>query len=280
MANSLTELNLCNQALRLFGGGPVTNLAVTNDNRVTTWNEHYATTRDELLESHFWNWATVRTTLLRYTAPAAILTPGAGATVILTTGVTFTASVAVFAASDVGRSIKAVSPAVGEALITGFTSATVVTATIVTAFASLAAIASQAWRLYNPTPSWGFGFSLSLPADYLRMQRIRYGTIYQREGNYILTNFESLDFTYTQRVTDITQWPAYFVTAVVAAMVTKLVEPGTGQRSKQVDWFQIADRKLARAKLLDGMEGSPPILRANDLAIARFGGGPVRTTEE
>ena len=68
--------------------------------------------------------------------------------------------------------------------------------------------------------------------------------------------------------------------AVVAAMTSKLTEPGTGQRAKQVDWMQMAERKLARAKLLDAMEGTPSILRANDLAAARFGADPIRTTEE
>ena len=90
----------------------------------------------------------------------------------------------------------------------------------------------------------------------------------------------TLDFTYTARVTDITRWPAYFVAALVAAMVAKLAEPVTGQRAKQVDWVQMADAKLRRAKLLDGMEGSPAILRAQDLANARFGGGHRTTTEE
>ena len=358
MPNRLTELNLCNQALRNFGQGPVTSLAVTNDARVTTWNEHFITTRDELLESHFWNFATVRTTLTSYrfptatltpaavtgtgilfttstvgvfglnavgqtlsgfgvagaatitalvtTSPAAILTPAAGALTPEQTGVVFTASAAVLAAGDVGKLIENLA-GVGVARITAFTDTTHVVATIETAwlavtamaattwqlvatdqvtatitsdFAAITPIPSGSWRLNNAAPEWGFGFRLTLPTDYLRPQRIRWGTVYQREGEYLVCGSEAVALTYTQRVTDITRWPAYFVAAVVATMTSKLTEPGTGQRAKQVDWVQMAERKLARAKLLDGMEGSPPIMRAHDLAMARFGGGHVTTTEE
>ena len=358
MANSLTPLDLCNQALRLFGDSAVTSLSVTTSAKVNTFNQHYVTLRDELLESHFWNWATVRTTIAAYSQPAATLTPAAttGTGILFTTsttgifgldavgqvlqgngvagsativalvtsspagtltpgtgaltpgqtGVIFTASSAVLAAGDVGKLIEhRAGP--GVARITAFTDTTHVVATILTAwevltaiatgswrlvrtdqvtadiaqaFAAVTPIAAGAWRLYNQAPDWGFQFRLALPSDYLRIQRMRRSAIYQREGDFFVSNQESLPLTYTQRVTDITRWPAFFVAAFVAAMVAKMVEPGTGQRAKQVDWYAMADAKLRRAKLLDGMEGSSQIVRASDLADARLGIGPVYTTEE
>jgi hypothetical protein len=97
-------------------------------------------------------------------AVAATLTPGAGATVAGTTGVTFTAGSSVFAAGDVGREIRyrvaadpdANPPVTGieaRAVITGYTSGTVVTATVTGAFPSLSAIASGAWRMSVTTIS-------------------------------------------------------------------------------------------------------------------------------
>lgn len=72
--------------------------------------------------------------------PATTLTPGA------TSGssVTFTAGAAAFASTDVGRHIRS---GTGIAIITGYTSTTVVTARIVSNFASTSAIASQSWSL-------------------------------------------------------------------------------------------------------------------------------------
>lgn len=358
MANQLTTLNLCNQALRMVGDSPVTTLATTTVPRVNAFNEHYATKRDALLESHNWRFATVRTTLYAYTAPAgtltpaattgsgilftssvtsvfgldavgqrlvgvgvpgdativalvatspaATLTPGTGALTPGTTGVIFTASAGVLAAGNVGKLIENLNGN-GVARITAFTDVTHVVATIEEAWDALTAMASAAWRLvatdqvtaditsdfaavtpiasgnwrlYNAAPGWGFSFRINLPADYLINQRMRISQVFQEEDGFIATDAENIELTYTRRVTDVTRWPAYFVEAMVASMVTLMAEPMTGQRAKTVDWYEMAARKLARAKLLDSMRGSPPMLRASDLANARVGGMPRYTTDE
>lgn len=87
-------------------------------------------------------------------AVSATLTPGAGATSRGATGVSFTAGSAVFAATDVGRSIvyryydsDAGTFRSAKAQITGYTSSTLVQATILAAFPSLSAIASAGWRM-------------------------------------------------------------------------------------------------------------------------------------
>lgn len=98
---------------------------------------------------------------------AATLTPGAGATIKGTAGVTFTAGSAVFSAGDVGRKIhfdwsdnadldpRYLIPrrktAVAE--ITGYTSSTQVTCTIRAAFPNNNQIASGGWRMTVTTVS-------------------------------------------------------------------------------------------------------------------------------
>jgi hypothetical protein len=88
---------------------------------------------------------------------AATLTPGTGATIAGSTGVIFTAGSAVFSSGDVGKEIKqrywtlnsdgkTRTYATSRALITGYTSTTVVTATILQPFQSTATIASSGWR--------------------------------------------------------------------------------------------------------------------------------------
>jgi hypothetical protein len=98
---------------------------------------------------------------------AATLTPGAGATVQGATGVIFTAGSAVFVADDVGRVISMryfdytatdyefpmdlgawVS---ARATITGYTSSTIVTASIIAPWPSLTAVVSSGWRLSATT---------------------------------------------------------------------------------------------------------------------------------
>jgi hypothetical protein len=97
-------------------------------------------------------------------AVAVALTPGAGATVEGTEDVVFTAGGAAFVSGDVGREIhqRIYDPDADEdvdawstakAVITAYTSATVVEATIVKPFPSVDAIASGDWRLSATTIS-------------------------------------------------------------------------------------------------------------------------------
>jgi hypothetical protein len=91
-------------------------------------------------------------------AASTTLTPGTGATVKGTEGVTFTAGAPIFTVGDVGREIRyrvAADPGANppveaieaRARITGHSSGTVVTAKILGAFPSLATLAAGAWRL-------------------------------------------------------------------------------------------------------------------------------------
>jgi hypothetical protein len=93
-------------------------------------------------------------------AQAHTLTPGTGALTQGTTGVTFTAGSAAFSSGDVGREIHlrtydadAETWSTAKAEITGYTSTTVVTCTILAAFPSLTLIASGGWRLTATTIS-------------------------------------------------------------------------------------------------------------------------------
>jgi hypothetical protein len=104
---------------------------------------------------------------------AATLTPGTGANVKGTTGVTFTAGSSVFVAGDVDRYIHYPYRLNGVnyksiAKITGYTSGTVVTATIQVAWPSLSVIASSAWRMTVTTVTGLFhleGETVSILAD-------------------------------------------------------------------------------------------------------------------
>lgn len=79
------------------------------------------------------------------TRPAATLTPSATSGA----GVTFTASVAQFEASDVGRELLVIAGAnIGaRALITGYTSQTVVTGTVTQNFINVTATAATDWKI-------------------------------------------------------------------------------------------------------------------------------------
>lgn len=122
------------------------------------------------------------------------------------------------------------------------------------------------------TPAHTFSYAFAVPPDYVAIQRVQTYTEYQREGQYFLANEPTLPLTYTARISDVAKWPAFFKFAFVAALTAAFAEQITGQLQKAQLWLQLAGQRLARAKLHDGQEGSPPILQSNDLIIARRGG--------
>ncbi len=275
MPTTLSQLDITNQVLRRLGDDPVT--AITEaTKRAQLVSAFWATTRDATLAAHPWNFATQRSVLYAYTDPAATLTPGAGATVVDTTGVTFTASAAVFVASDVGRTIQPDNAASGVALITGFTSATVVTATITTAWASLTAIAANAWRKYNAAPAWGRSYTILKPTDCLRVFRVGDVRAYEVETDgtqeVILTDEESLNVRLVMQVTDMTRWTALFTQALVAHLAAVITEPVTGQLAKGGEMWKLYQALLRQARTLDGMEGTSEALTSTDLTDVRLGG--------
>ena len=87
----------------------------------------------------------------------ATLTPGAGATVAGSTGITFTAGSSVFSSGDVGKEIRYRYQDdddvyhTSRAEITSFTNNTTVVCTIISAFPSLASIAANAWGVTATT---------------------------------------------------------------------------------------------------------------------------------
>lgn len=82
-------------------------------------------------------------------AQSVTMTPGTGATTVETTGVTFTAGGSLFTSAMVGREIWGKDG--GRAIITGYSSATVVTCTIREAFPSTSTITAGNWYLTTNT---------------------------------------------------------------------------------------------------------------------------------
>jgi hypothetical protein len=234
------------------------------------------------------------------TTPGATLTPAAGALIPGQTGVVFTASAAVFGASDVGNLIDEVA-GLGLARVTAFSDTTHVSATILTAwesvtamasggwqlvsghqvtanitsaFASGSAIASGSWRLYNATPAWGYTYAMTVPSDCLRIQRTDESRLYVREGDYLLTDELTLSVTLCWLNTDVTTYSTGFVQAFIARLAADFAGSIADLTPKRESRLKIYEVRLKKAKKDDGQEGSAPQVTASDLVAARFGGAP------
>ncbi len=292
MPTSLTELQVINQALRNLGEDPLAAFPETTTKRGVLASEFYPTVRDATLMAHKWTFAIKRTTLYAYTEPLGTVTPGAGATVIDTTGVTFTASVAgTFVASDVGKTIRG-DGVTGQATITGFTSGTVVTATITTAFASLAAIPSGSWRLYNAQPAWGFSNAIIKPSDCLAVYRQEDSRLEGAQGRdhqsvpdpdayqvetdgiqeVILAEADSINVRLLMQVTSPTRWSPLFVRALQHHLSATFAENITGQAGKHDRFWNLYQVTLKIARGRNVLEGTMNIRRSSTLRDVRTEG--------
>lgn len=115
---------------------------------------------------------------------------------------------------------------------------------------------------------------MALPDDHLRIQRTDESRIYQREGDYVITDEESLPLTYCARVTDVTRYSPGFVQWFVAELCVAFTGAIADLTPKRELWIKLADLRKKKAKKDDGQEGSAPQVTASDLVAARRGGHP------
>lgn len=287
MATSLTEIQVINQALRNLGEDPID--AVTDPTRrAQLANEFYPIVRDATLAAHPWTFALQRRRLLAYTEPSGTLTPGTGALTVDTTGVVFTASLAAtFVATDVGKVLEGDGVA-GKATITGFTSGTVVTATIVTAFAALTAIATGSWRLYYAPPPWvdsvdDLAFTIPKPADCLAVWRSKdqqvdatpiplYAVETDGTQEVILSDTDQLDCWLVTQVTNPARWNALFVRALQHHLSATFAENITGKASMFDRFWNLYQATLRQARSRQALEAPRRVRRDSPLVRVRIEG--------
>ncbi len=289
---ALTETKVVNQALRILGDESIAAYPdVSGTTRGDLINEIYETTRDSTLAAREWPEATKRVKLSAYTEPAGTLTPGA----TTGTGITFTASVAVFAAGDVGKVLRgdptATPPRAGKATIVTFTDTTHVVADITEDFASVSAIPTGEWRLYMSPPAFGYNWTIQAPSDRLLLRSVKATdgieppmfdpSQFALEEDKILSNYDDIYVRYIFQLTDVTKWGPHLVEAIVAHLVAKMAEPITGQIEKGSFYTKMYEKLLdfpfsARRAVGHTTEDTrAPLVDARYMSDARAAGNPL-----
>jgi hypothetical protein len=281
----MADVDLANQALNMVGDDAITTLGDTTRRAVLT-NRIFDQIRQATLQAHPWREALVYDILYAYTEPTGTLTPGSGATVVDTTGVTFTASVAVpFTTTHSTDGWRLWGDGVaGKATITGFTSTTVVTATIDEAFAGTTAIATGSWRLYTPAPAHTYDFMIARPSAMLRAWKINedLGTFstgispftepfgrYARVGDYLFTSDDQIDVEYIQDLAT-TSFGPLLIEAFVHHLAYRIAIPLAKKGSLRDELKAMYKETLQEARTATDQEATPEEFESNDLIDVRF----------
>lgn len=264
--------DLCNRALALLGDKPISSLDDTDD-RSATCALLYEVARDAALIEHPWNGCVFRQALALNAATVAqtltLSSASPGSSITATAG-----GGSVFASTDVDDLI--IDPAGdGRAVITAYVSPTVVTVTVLVAFAS-ASYASGLWAI-SRVPAFEYGYAFALPTTPVCLRILDSSeapTAWQAESlddgtKVLVTDASALSIRFIGRPDDPDDFPFLVQEAIVYRLAEKLAFPITGNREFAATMYDLAQKKLRELKAQDAQEGSPRTLQTRALLDVR-----------
>lgn len=126
----------------------------------------------------------------------------------------------------------------------------------------------------SAAPAFGFARQFTLPTDpwCLRVLRLDDDTIpFKVEGRKLLTDAEGpLDVLYIARLTDPAGIDALLAAAIAARLAHEIAYALTNSRQMAADLWQAYEARLREARSIDGQEGSPEPIEADEFLAARI----------
>ena len=134
-------------------------------------------------------------------------------------------------------------------------------------------LAQQQLARLTVNPIHGFDFQYQLPTDLLKLVAIdnndSHDTIYMREGDRLLVNFDPVSITYIKREPNTQLWGPHLTTAVSLKLASELALPLTNSAAivemlekKYLNWMR-------KALAADSQQSSVRVVSADDLLRVR-----------
>jgi hypothetical protein len=292
MSLTAAEIVVCNQALDKFGASNFTYARQTS-NEAVKCNLHYSQTRDALLRSFEWNFASARSQLVILKTLTLDLSPMSDAWSVGTaiTGITSYATATIL--SVVSATEYEISYLDGD-----FTDGEKITD------GDVEEVFWEGQNLYwedeiilwwnggndivcgtgypivaNITPDFGYDYQFVLPADFSRFKkhwrrRFQHWTI---EGNRLLTDDDSVNAEYIKKITDPADFDTLFTEVLILQLALKLLHPIAGAGNEALELKTGLQRELAGV-----MERAKAVCRAetndtgrSDWNLVRYGSGKI-----
>jgi len=232
LSETISETSLCNQALGRIGATRIEDVEADNSLGAIQCRLHYETTRDALLRSHLWRFASTSIKLVSGWVTATV----------------YTADQYVSNSSVWYKCLLAhTSGALDDEPGTGAVEATYWT-TLTAA---------------DYTPSTGeYDHIWALPSDFLRMRSIYESDFsdtndysYDLEGTNLLTSEDEMDIRYIKKVTDVTKFDPLFVKLLVLLLADEMIGPLSGGDAKIQKKIDTAiDKLMPKVRALDRQE--------------------------
>ena len=104
------------------------------------------------------------------------------------------------------------------------------------------------------TPSWGFSYQFTLPADCLRVLTIL-NYDYKIEGRKIVANHDTVKIQYVARITDPNQYDELLRETISAALAADIAYAVTSSNPVASNMYNLFQDKLKEARFVDATEG-------------------------
>ena len=106
------------------------------------------------------------------------------------------------------------------------------------------------------TPSWGFSYQFTLPADCLRVITIlNYDYDYKIEGRKVLANHATVKIQYVSRVTDANEYDELLRETISASLAADIAFAVTSSNPTASNMYRLFQDKLREARFVDATEG-------------------------
>jgi len=106
------------------------------------------------------------------------------------------------------------------------------------------------------TPSWGFSYQFTLPADCLRVITIlNYDHDYKIEGRKVLANHATVKIQYVSRVTDANEYDELLRETISASLAADIAFAVTSSNPTASNMYSLFQDKLREARFVDATEG-------------------------
>lgn len=240
------EVDIWNMALRQLGAAPLT--ATTDDvESARILDDIYDMIRDEVLTAHPWNFAVRRATLTELGGVISTWT-ASGTTNVWQAALTTEPAVVKF---DGTTGTEQASVAGCDTEYYWYWASNVLyvysTSDPDTAYTTI----------FAQIPEFDYDYAFSCPTDYLRIIRTSLTSEeFKIENDRLFTDESSVKVLYIAQITDTTEFPAYFISALATRLAAEIAYPITNSTTLAEAKLKEYQIKLKQAKQIDGQEGT------------------------
>ena len=127
--------------------------------------------------------------------------------------------------------------------------------------------------LSTNTPAFDYAYQHALPVDYLRAFDVNLisAAEWKIENGFLLSDSDEVTLKYIARITDPDLFDVLFRDCLAARIAAELAQPITDDKKLTEQMFSIYNGKIAEARSMDAMEGTPENITADAWLDSRLG---------